>query len=297
MSTKKILQKFLIPHSNGDNHKWEKYLSKINDNILWFPESQGRFDPYVYFAFAKIDPEDKPSVFIHTDHLPDRSIIRLIREKHLDLEFGKIELDNVIPLECKWQYSFDYRNVHPIHRAMMAIHYGEEGYEMPDDILEGWIQNYLTPIDSTTLKKRYEEIGYVDFIEKAFLLEVSISYPTGINNEEVIDNRYILYFFHEQVEFFKNFIIKGNLPVKYLVAHLRGNYPWYSSRVFEFLLGYMNTKYLMTKFDHIETERIREFLNRADIQEFYNHPKNRPYALEYAVRDEFIESVFRVNYL
>ncbi|MBA7515918.1 hypothetical protein ES705_07963 [subsurface metagenome] len=260
------------------------FLDSLDDTVLWFPQAKREFKYLFSFATAAGTFESPPSVFIHTDHLPNQLLYKLFTEGELETSDEKIILNDIIDLSINWDYKLDYQLLSPCQRKLMACYYGHDEYMQEPHVPETGIEKWLRPKSLEQLRETVKRKWFSELVESIKLLKVTYEFDDYNNQEDDLFvnqfDTYILYFFHEQVQFFKKFFIEEALKVKFLRTEVYDDRKYFPSRFFELFMGYMGVEYLLSDLQEIPVEYFSLIQQDTKLVGILNHPDNHKYLLE-----------------
>ncbi len=252
-----------------------------------------------WFAGGEVGEYPIPSLCIYTDHLPSERLNDLINGRTLEFEDHKVFVQDVVPLEADWNYNLNYDLLHPLHKSGMSVLYGDGKYEFISSEPSTGAERIFTPVNDDDFIKKMDLFNGRDLVEKIFMLRVVVEFEHDTLDEPETSSyeTNLLFFFHEQVAFFKKFILDAGLRVTYLVTIHRKHRPFLTGRVFEHLIGYMGVKYLITRFEKTRPQTNEIFLTDPEIVPLIKHARNRRYLLEDLVSYGLYETIFKVKYI
>lgn len=299
MANKKILKNNLYPINKKDLSKWREFLDSLDETTLWFPEGECRFDMLNWFTGGEVELYPIPSLCIYTGHLPQEQLNDLINGKTIENEYYKVFVKDVIPVKAQWKYTLNYAFLHPLHKIAMSLLYKDGKYKFDKTFSSSGVARILKPVDNDIFLQKIDLINGMDMVEKIYLIKIVLEFEHDTYEdkpEKSSYETYLLYFCHEQVAFFKKFIIEEDLRITYLVTLKRETYPYLTGRVFEYVLGYIGVQYIITRFEEIQAEAVDIFLNDSDIQQIVKHITNRVYILDELSSYRHYETIYKVNY-
>ena len=125
MNVKDIFKTNLEPVNEGDISIWNEFLNNLNEDVLWLPNARKKFKYMRGYIYEERLQENFPSVFLYTDHYPNRLLFDLLQQGEHVFEDIQIKVNNVIDLKANWNYQPDYNYLSGSDKRILACYRGK----------------------------------------------------------------------------------------------------------------------------------------------------------------------------
>lgn len=221
------LSKWLKPLKKEDEGIWKKFLEVPFENVIWYPSSGYDFLDLIHTNYQGLNITGS-TLFLHSDQLLQNELIDNmgIEERGQTIKINRI---TELKLTDEFKPEYDSRFLSdPFLRIsvsddpqkeyemiMADLHMEKKEREKPEN-LKGRI-NQAVALKSIGEEDRIygnlKPARFNKYLGKAFLLNIDVTF-----DDEEIKNKDLLYFSFDNISFFREFIIKNNIPVKTIVS-------------------------------------------------------------------------------